>query len=399
MKIENPVYGNDSTLLTLRNVNLVDVKKGIIKTNQEIVMKAGKIVKVRKTSSKAGQGKVLNLDGAFVMPGLIDGHVHVTAPFKNNIENTYKQLNYFVSHGITSVRDAGGNGAALLEARNEITKGNRIGPDVYFAAFMAGDWYYNRGANIRKEPFTPWEQRLVPGDNLDEAMASAKACGATGVKLYHSFDKDFLKDIVQAAKRHGLKVWGHTMMYPAKPVDVVKAGVEVLSHVYMLEALRKKEDTIFRRRSTSNAYRDSAIASIDITEFCKEMKAHHAIMDATLCVSVEKDPWSLPLLKRVHGLGVEISAGTDQIVELNRPYPHLIDELMYYTKDCGFTNAEALRSATISASKVIGQEKNIGLIEKGRQADLIVLKENPLLNIEALKNIDLVIKSGRMINQ
>ncbi|WP_316795046.1 hypothetical protein [Pedobacter agri] len=209
---------------------------------------------------------------------------------------------------------------------------------------MAGDWYYNRGQHIRKEPYSPWKQLLVPDDNLDKATSVAKACGATGVKLYHSFDKDFLADVTAAAKRHHLKLWGHTMLYPAKPVEVVTSGMEVLSHVSMLETMRT--DSLFYLRSTSMACKDSIIAGINIIPFCKAMKKHQRILDAALCVSEFKDPWVFALLKRVHEQGVKVSTGTDQIVDLNRSYPRLIDESCYFVNKCGFTPAEALYSAT-----------------------------------------------------
>ncbi|WP_175474492.1 amidohydrolase family protein [Pedobacter rhizosphaerae] len=382
------------SLLILRNAWVLDVNKGKFLVGKDVVVRGDKIIKVGKAPRKLDRAKVLDLTGSYIIPGLIDAHVHVTAHRSNNMENTYKHLEYFLRHGITAVRDAGGDGASLLKAQTEIREGRKLGPDVYFSSFMAGDLYYNRGQGLRKEPYSPWEQRLVPGDDLDKAIASAKACGATGVKLYHSFDKDFLPDVVKAAKRHDLKVWGHTMMYPAKPVEVIKAGVQVLSHVSMLETM--KTDTLFYRRTTPAAYKDSVIAKLDITEFCREMKAHHAILDATLCVS-EKDKWVFPLAKRVHQQGVKIVAGTDQIVDLKRPYPRLVDELDYYIKEAGFTPAEAIRSATIVGAEVLGEEKNRGTIKAGKKADLLVLKNNPLLNIRALEKIEIVIKSGKIV--
>ncbi len=383
------------TLLVLKNVNVLDVAKGKFDKRKSLTIKHGKIVAIGTTLKTGQPVKTIDLKGAFLLPGLIDVHVHVTSNFKNNIENTYSHLNYFLKYGITSVRDAGGDGDALFKASTAINAGERSGPDVYYSSFMAGDWYYNRGQNIRNEPYTAWQQRLMPGDDLDKAMIWAKSVGVTGVKLYHSFDAQFLPLVTSAAKRNGLKVWGHTMLYPASPVEVVKSGVEVLSHVSMLETLRKP-DTLFNRRKTTNAYRDSVVANIDVTEFCNEMKKHNAILDATLCVSMDRDPWVLKLLKRVHQQGVKIATGTDQIVDLKRPYPRLLDELKYFVEDCGFTNAEALRSATIIAAEVIGQEKNVGSIDIGKRANLIVLKENPLENIMALKNIDRVIKAGKL---
>lgn len=385
------------TVWVLTNGHILDVLKGRFIQGKDIVMAKGRIVALTSSAKKWKGAKVIDLKGKFIMPGLIDAHVHVTANRKNNIENTYKHLEYFLRHGITSVRDAAGDGSALLEAQTEIRQGRRIGAEVYFAAFMAGDWYFNRGQQIRNEPYHPWEQLIVPTTDLDSAMTAAKKCGATGVKLYHSFDRKFLPKVIASAKKHGLKAWGHTMMYPATPTEVAGAGLQVLSHVSMLENLTT--DTLFFRRKTSLAYKDSVIAHLDISRFCAMMKKKNAILDATLCVSEERDPWVFQLLKRVHQQGVEIAAGTDQIVDVNRPYPRLLDELSYFVDKCGFSNAEALRSATFVGARVIGQEKHIGTIEKNKQADLLILNDNPLLNIKALANIEMVIKAGKIVRQ
>lgn len=385
------------TILILKNASVIDVSTGRIQKDKSIIIKNGNIFRIGHIPKKMKNAKTLDLTGQFIIPGLIDTHIHVTSPHKNSIEKTFDHLEYYLKHGITSARDAGGDGSALLQVQTEIRKGNRIGTDVFFSSFMAGDWYYNRGQNIRTDPYSPWEQRLMPGDDLDKAMNEAKACGATGVKLYHSFDKDFLDKVTSAAKRHGLKVWGHTMLYPAKPIEVVNGGMEVLSHVSMLETMRT--DSLFYRRSTPLAYKDSIIAGIDIIPFCKAMKKHNAILDATLCVSEAKDPWVFALLRRVHDQGVKISTGTDQIVDLRRAYPRLIDELDYFVNKCGFTPEQALYSATQIAAEVIGQEKNRGSIKVGKRADLLILKKNPLIDITSLKNIEMVIQRGKFIDK
>lgn len=389
--------GENYTILVLKNVNIIDVARGKLLKNKTVLIQNGRIIHIGRMPKHLGHTKILDLSGRYLIPGLIDAHIHVTAPYGNSLEKTFSSLNYYLRHGITSARDAGGNGADLLKAQTAIRNGSQAGTDVFFSAFMAGDWYYNRGIGIRKEPYMPWQQRLMPGDDLDKAMSLAAACGATGIKLYHSFDKDFLIEIVAAAKRHHLKVWGHTMLYPASPVEVANAGVEVLSHVSMLETLRS--DSLFYRRTTSMTYKDSIIAGIDIAPFCREMKKRNAILDATLCVSEAKDPWVFALLKRIHAQGVRIAAGTDQIVDLSKPYPRLIDELIYFVEKCGFSTAEALYSATQVSAEVIGQEKDRGSILIGKRADLVVLNQNPLLDIRAVKEINMVIQQGKIIKR
>lgn len=390
-------FSADTSLLILKNVNVLDINKGKYLKGRNVAISDGKILSINYGKKNLKNAKVLDLSGKYIIPGLIDGHVHVTAHTKNNMESTFSHLNYYLTHGVTSVRDASGDGASLLEAQREINSGKRQGPSVFFAAVMAGDWYFNRGISLHKEPYEPWRQLVTEKTNLDSAMKVAKECGATGVKLYHSFDKVLLPKVVAAAKKHGLKTWGHVMMYPANPIDVASSGLEVPSHVFMLENLLT--DTLFFKRKTPFSYKDSVINKLDIKPFCDIMKKKNSILDATLCVSEERDPWIFNLLKRVHKEGVAISAGTDQIVDLKRAYPRLIDELTSFVEKCGFSNIEALRSATVVSSRVIGQEQNIGTIENGKMADLLVLNNDPLLDIKELKNIDIVIKSGKIINK
>ncbi len=385
----------DTSMIVLKNVNVLDFDQGKFINKKNVAVSNGVIVSTNYPERKLKGLKVLDLSGKYLVPGLIDAHVHVSAQTKNNINTTFSHLNYFLKHGVTTVRDASGDGAALLEAQQSIKSGKQKGANVFFAAVMAGDWYYNRGVDLHKnEPYQPWRQLVTDQTDLDSAMAIAKSCGATGVKLYHSFNKELLAKVVTAAKKHGLKTWGHLMMYPATPLEVVASGVEVPSHVFMLENL--VADSAFLLRKTSAGYKEDLIAKFDITGFCDLMKSKNAILDATLCVSEDRDPWIFTMLKKIHEQGVEIAAGTDQVVNLNRPHPRLLDELSSFVDKCGFINIDAIKAATLINAKVIGEEKRLGSIEKGKVADLLVLNGNPLLDIRELGNIKIVMQSGKI---
>lgn len=379
--------------LTLKNANIIDVEKGRVRNDMIVVIKNDRIISVSKRAKI--KGEVLDLQHHYLMPGLVDSHAHVTNISGSPIERSYQYLEYLLRHGITSIRDAAGNGEILQKVQADVNHDIKPGADVYYAAFMAGDWYYNRDQNIRKEPYHPWEQLIKPGTNLDSAMKAAKSCGATGVKLYHSFDANFLKEVVSAAKRNDLLIWGHAMMYPARPLEVVRSGVQVISHASMLSALIR--DPKLDSRRVPQSYKDSVGATINVAQLAKEMERRNVILDATLIVSEVKERWVFELVKRLHQKGVKISAGTDKITVLTNPYPHLIDELGYFVNECGFTAAEALKAGTLISAETIGQEKNIGSIKAGKKADLLVTDQNPLEDINRLKKLSMIIKHGKVV--
>ncbi|WP_159445112.1 amidohydrolase family protein [Filimonas lacunae] len=392
------------SVLVLKNARVIDVLTGKMTAGVTVVVQHGVITAIGKRAGKHVVGKEIDIHGGYVVPGLIDTHIHVANGHGVKPERGLSLLNYLVKHGITTVRDAAGNAEVLHTLQTEIRNGDVVGADVYYAAFMAGRWYYDRGIGLRKEPYMAWEQCIEPGVDLDSAMAAAKACGATGIKLYHSIEGSYLPQVVRAAKKQGLKVWGHAMMYPAKPVEVVNAGVEVLSHVSMLTWLNPSDSVqrmfsarIYSKLTTQQ--KDSLLACIDVKPFCDAMKAHNAILDATLRVSYPRDEYVMPLLKRIYQQGVKISAGTDEITDTTQPYPHLMEELGYFIHNCGFTTLDALRSATIIGAEAIGEEKHIGSVTVGKKADLLVLQENPLQDIEHLKKQVMVIQAGRIITQ
>lgn len=386
-KTESALY------LTLTHANVIDVENGKVHPDMTLIIKDDRIESLYAAKRGKVKGQVIDLQHKYVLPGLIDSHVHITNMTGTQAKTGYQYLEYLLMHGITSVRDPAGNGKILRSIQQDVNVDKRKGSDIYFAAFMAGDWYYNRNINLRTEPYMPWEQRLVPGMNLDSAMRQAKSSGATGVKLYHSFDVVFLKKVAAAAKRNKLLVWGHSMLFPAQPVEVAQSGMQVMSHSSMLEYLIN--DPKLASRKTSQSYKDSVISNIDVTTLAKAMKQNNVILDATLCVSPTKGAFAM--VRKLHQKGVKISTGTDEITVLKNPYPHLFKEINYLVNECGFTASEALNAATMIAAETIGQEKNIGSIKSGKKADLLILNGNPLIDINQLKNLNGVIKHGQVI--
>jgi imidazolonepropionase-like amidohydrolase len=194
-------------------------------------------------------------------------------------------------------------------------------------------------------------------------------------------------------------------MFPAKPSEVVNAGVSVISHAEMLyferfltkksipEEWKKKENP-----ESSSEYWDAEIKKIGLDTLLDAMKKKGTILDATLTVystMIKKDPksrWkgeiSTRITKLAHEKGVKVCTGTDS------DDLFVNEELKILVKFCGFSEIEAIIAGTINSAEAIGIEKTHGTIEKDKMADLVILNKNPLEDIRNIDDIYMVIKSG-----
>ncbi len=106
--------------IILKNVNVVDVVEGSIRKGQDVVIKEGIIQAVGKGAGTGVSGEVKDLTGMYVMPGLIDAHVHIANDPKESQADRAKHLEYFLRHGVTSIRDAAGDARVLRELKEGV---------------------------------------------------------------------------------------------------------------------------------------------------------------------------------------------------------------------------------------------------------------------------------------
>ena len=136
----------------------------------------------------------------------------------------------------------------------------------------------------------------------------------------------------------------HATLFPAKPWDVADAGVQVISHAYMLEWEGVSEElsgNIFE--NYEKFYDKIDHEKMSVERFLQAVKQKGLIFDPTLFLCMEnKMEWAARFVKRANQIGVKICAGTDYINDLNRPFPFLFDELDLYVEKCGFYPMEAI---------------------------------------------------------
>ena len=398
-------YAQEKAII-FKNVNVVDVVEGNIRKGQDVVIKEGIIQAIGKNVGTGVSGEVKDLTGMYMMPGLIDAHVHIANDPKESQEDRAKHLEYFLRHGVTSIRDAAGDARVLQVLKEGELLGKYLGPDIYYAAFMAGPAYFEGNDREKSmvegwsEPYAPWMQCIRPDTDLEKAMEGAKEWGCAGVKIYGGFDRETLLPLVRKAKEHGLQVWGHATLFPAKPWEVADAGVQVISHAYMFEWEGVSEEVSGNIIENYEKFYDKIDHDkMSVERFLQTVKSKGLIFDPTLFLCIEnKMDWAVRFVKRANQIGVEICAGTDYINDLNRPFPFIFDELDLYVEKCGFYPMEAIFTVTKVAAEALGVCDKVGTVEVGKQADLLILSGNPFDDIKELRKIKVVIKRGIEIN-
>lgn len=350
--------------------------------------------------------RVLDLAGHFAIPGLMDTHVHLaTDPSgADSLAAATVRLEATLRGGVTTVRDMAGDARMLAWLAREAALREIPSPDIRFSALVAGPDFYDdprvlaatRGVEAGSAPWA----RAVDGDtDMRDLVDGARGTGATGLKVYADLGADALGPLVAEAHRQGMPVWAHAALFPARPSELVAAGVDVLSHVLLLvwEPAARLPD--HRERYAA----DYATAPVDdpaIDALLEAMARRGAVLEPTLHVSCrELDDarcrWASSVTARAHEAGVPLAAGTDRMIDDGEGrLPNLHRELALLVQEAGLGPAEALATATSVAARVLGLEDTHGVLAPGRAADVVVLERDPLADIRHTTSVAWVVKDG-----
>ena len=175
--------------------------------------------------------------GQYLIPGLIDSHVHLLFLTKGSAgEELGLDLRDLLAQGITTVRDMGNNPAALL---SRVSRASRPRPRVYAMQLVAGRRFFFNGFRrcrptagvVYRQPPALTMQRLgwTPllfnrDDDPDAIVAAARKAGAMGLKLYAQLDSVSVRRLTEAAHRAGMPVWGHAWVQPASVLERERGG-------------------------------------------------------------------------------------------------------------------------------------------------------------------------------
>ncbi len=384
--------------------------------------------------------RVIDARGQYLIPGLIDSHVHLLFLMNGSAsEQLGLDLRDLLAQGVTTVRDMGNNPVELLSRVQALT----VAPRVYAMQLVAGRRFFfsgfhatqtSRGTIIRQAPAIAMQQLgwtpmlFNPGDNPDSLVAAARRNGAMGLKLYAQLDSLSVRRLVEAAHRAGMPVWGHGWVQPASALEQARAGQDGVVHAagFAGELFTPSErDSLVndgdlqtataKVASPVSAHDPRVLAALDDmarlgTMFEPTLDAvRHSVAsyDSRLrrIPSIQEDyaraaaGFGMELTREAIRHGVRISAGSDHVA-----YGPIADrasvfgELQLLVDSIGLSPTAALLAATRDAARAIGGEpgRQLGTIEVGNYADLVLLSKNPLQDISNLESVEWVMLGGHI---
>ena len=350
----------------------------------------------------------LDLSEAFVLPGLMDMHVHLSFEFGVDGQKSYGAAEeYSKQHhnarddaynfvtaignahktlhaGYTTVRDVGSAGWHIFALRDAIRDGNLEGPRIIASGHsirIGADDGSGACASVESCRRATREQIDMGADVIKvyATCSGSKPCGYEGAPSV--FLEDELIAVVATAATRELKVAAHA--HGTTGVNLAaQSGVASIEHGSYNDAESRK---IMRRNGVflvptlavqDNIRKDIENASGPMLEVMQGFLDNHG-----------------PRMFAAYEAGVQIAAGSDAGVT---PHGKNARELELYV-DYGLTPAEAVTAATVTAAQLISMDDELGTVEVGKIADLIAVKVNPLTDIKALQNVSVVIKDGRIV--
>ncbi len=398
-----------------RNATLIDGAGAPARAGMSVLVRGERIRAVAPDADlppPAG-ARVVDLSGKYLLPGLIDSHEHLATP--PNRRQAEASLRRDLYGGVTAVRDMADDLRSVAELTRASRRGEIAAPDIYYAALMAGPSFFADPRTIAVSygyppGKTPWMQAIDGRTDLREAITLARGTSATAVKIYANLPGPLVKRIAAEAHRQGLQVWAHAAVYPATPAQVIAARPDAISHACSLAHQVSGTPESYQARTPMDAAPVLEGDNPAIAALLARMKAQGTILDATTSLYSHLDaqaaadpgarrplcsgPMSDALVRQAWKAGVEIAAGTDWVAPHDDPWPTLHHELRALVR-LGMPPLQVLRAATLGGARAAGQAADMGVIEPGRLANLIVTTRDPAADIANLETLELTVKRGR----
>ncbi|MHC0551840.1 metal-dependent hydrolase family protein [Salinicoccus sp. CNSTN-B1] len=400
------------TKLLIKNINLIDGTGSEVIENVNVLVEDGRFSAINADDGVKG-AEVIEGGGRYMLPGMIDTHVHMMTEFKPMEErlvtpfsyNFYQAMGYLkrtLDAGVTTVRDALGSDLGLKRAIDDgLVAGPRMQISVNALTITGGhgDGYNYSGINtdlFQPHPGMPagicdgveevrkkTREMLRAGADIIKVHATGGVSSPTDHPKFTQFSLEELKVIVEEAKfRNGVKVMAHAQGLEGVR-QCVEAGIHSIEHGIFLD------DEVCGLMKDQGTYLvPTLLAPVSVLEFAEELgMPKTAIEKSEEVIEYHKESFT-----RAYKAGVKIAMGTDAGVFKHGTNLREL-ELMV---ECGMTPMDAIVASTKTAAECMGYA-DIGLIKEDFVADFILVEDNPLEDIGSLKDnskVTVVAKEG-----
>ena len=411
LKVENNKFADNNSYL-ITNVNIIPMNKDTILVEKTVFIKDGLIQNIAD-NIEIKDVAIIDAQNKYLTPGLIDMHVHVWDRY---------ELGLYLKNGITAVRNLWGM-PMHLRLKEDITNDIIISP-----------MFFTTGPKLTGPSFLGDDNlQLINASDAIEKVVSHKKRGYDFIKTYNGLTENIFDAIIKQANISNIDIVSHpsqkvSYSYHFNPqIKSIEHAEDIIQHPlkYRLDSVKLKEviHNFTKSKQISfcptltvynNIYQmlidDNMLASEQLLFMNPLIKkvdskaqfkrwSNSKLKDSSIVKAIKiQHEFHLKIVKKMHEVDVNIICGTDAGIGITTPGYSIHKELAFYKK-AGLSNYEVLKTATVNASKTHLIMNNMGTIEVGKIANLILVNENPLLNLSELQNPNTVFIKGRKLNR
>jgi imidazolonepropionase-like amidohydrolase len=409
-----PAWAQEAPITYFTAAHMVDVENGKIVDQPLIGVREGRIVSLadRKSTQLPANAKLVDLGNKTLLPGLIDMHVHLDSLAEiggyNGLQYTdsfwsmvaVKNAQDMLLAGFTTVRNIGSADRNDIGLKQAIDGGYAVGPRIVPAGYALGATGGHCDSTFLPPSLEKQQEGVADGEQgLRYEVRRQRKYGAEVIKVcatggvfsrntepgQQQLSENELRAIADEAHQWGLKVAAHA--HGASGIKAaIRAGIDTIEHASLVDdegiklAVARKQPVWF---------------SMDIfnTDYTQSEGKKNGVLEDNLRKDREVAQIQRDNFRKAHKAGVRLVFASDAGVMPHGQVGGQFKIMVQY----GMSAMEAIQAATRNAAQALGREKDIGAIAIGRFADMIAVDGDPLVNIRALEDVDVVIKGGTVV--
>lgn len=392
----NSLLAQEKKYIALVNARLIDGTRRLPVGEAVILIENDRFAAVGKkgTVSIPGEATVIDLKGKTVVPGLVDAHIHVTYPPKeeeflsiNDSISAFRaarMLHLMLGIGVTTVRDLSSYHQVGIVAKRAFQEGLFAGS----RPVVSGMGITSSGGHGTEGLTTGIAEEVDGQDGFRQAVRRRIKEGADLIKILPPYSRKEIKAAIEETHYHEKFVTVHSGIYKQQFEFVrwaVEDGADCLEHAYAIP------DDLIPAIAAKKIY---VVPTISILlRLADEYKKRGPDWEWKVKKYLECEE----IFKKLRAAGVRLAVGTDAVAENMAAYPEIYFEEIENFIKFGSSPLEAIVAATRIGAEVCGALDRLGTIEKGKMADLLVLSGDPLQDIKAIRTAEIIIQNGVVV--